>query len=294
MLERLSAILVGKFIMVDDYPALGETLRLELPAYTFCDVATNVLVRNECLRRGGHYWRRSRNAIAPLAELWRPFFELPLNPLNTAGVANGLRTIFQSIEDKYPHDVYVPATPANPICPWRSTPTRLLRLTASFDVERSRRRVRTRINYSYRDAEWTRPQLRSAVPIRVEVVAGPQIDTTTTSTVNALLREYPVAAFALLRLLRERDLDVDDDIARVRAAYAAHGNASVARSIASTSAGSRATPLRGSTPPSARSSKSATAKSTCSSAVSSSRACTTHRDLDSCLSNSSINNLLIV
>ena len=94
MLSELAAILIGKYVVLDDYPALLETLRCELPTYHFFDVATNVLVRNEALRRGAHYWQRTHDTVAPLADLWPAFFDAPLDARNTAAVASGLRTIF--------------------------------------------------------------------------------------------------------------------------------------------------------------------------------------------------------
>lgn len=133
------------------------------------------------------------------------------------------------------------------MCPWRSTTTKLLRLTASFDVERLRRRVRIRFNYSYRDAEWSRPELRHALPVRVIFVAGPQIDATITSTVNALLRVYPTRASPSTqgaeprRRRRVHSRRVRDSL-----------RLGVDMCIASTSAKSRATLLRASKPHSVR------------------------------------------
>ena len=52
MFTQLASILVGKYVIVDDYKAHGETLRLELLSYRFFDVATNILLKNEALRCG--------------------------------------------------------------------------------------------------------------------------------------------------------------------------------------------------------------------------------------------------
>lgn len=84
-------------MIVDDYKALGETLRIELPTYCFFDVASYILVSNESHRRGGHFWQRSRIVVALLAELWPSFFDAPLDSRDTATVANGLRTIFINV-----------------------------------------------------------------------------------------------------------------------------------------------------------------------------------------------------
>lgn len=58
IIVQLSSFLVGKYVILDYYKALSETLRIELPTYWFFDVATSVLVSNEALRRDGHFWRR--------------------------------------------------------------------------------------------------------------------------------------------------------------------------------------------------------------------------------------------
>ena len=98
MFIQLASILVGMYVIVDDYKALGETLRLELPSYCFFDVATNILVRNKVLRRGGHFWQRSRNVVAPLSELWTSFYDTPFDSRNTGAVASGLRSLFMYVE----------------------------------------------------------------------------------------------------------------------------------------------------------------------------------------------------
>ena len=200
MFTQLGSILVGKSVIVDDYKALGETLRLELQSYCFFDVATNILVRNEALRRGGHFWQRFRNVVAPLSELWPSFFDTPFDSRNTAAVASGLRSIFMNVEQQYAHNCFIPTTPAVANCSWRSTPTAIHLLTVSFNMERHSARYHARSCYSSREHEWRRPQLKSVVPFRLEIVVGAQLNPMSSNTINALLREHAVTCVALLRL----------------------------------------------------------------------------------------------
>ena len=219
MLAELTLILVGKYVIVDDYKALGETLRIELPFYCLFDVATNILERNESLRRGGHLWQRSGSVVAPLAELWPNFFDASLDSRNTATVASGMRTIFMNVEQKYAHNYFIFVTPAAANCPWRSTLTTTIHLKTFFHTECQFERYRTRLNYSLRKREWSRPPLKSAMRFRVEIDVGDQRDPMMARSVNAHLREYAVADVALLRLLKEHNVSVDTDIDRFHSVY---------------------------------------------------------------------------
>ena len=219
MFTQLASILVGKYVIVDDYKALGETLQLELQSYCFFDVATNILVRNEALRRGGHFWQRSRNVVAPLSELWPSFFGTSFDSRNTAAVASGLRSIFINVEQQYAHNCFIPTTPAAANCSWRSTPTAIHLLTVSFNMERQSERYRARSCYSSREHEWRRPLMKSLVPFRFEIDVGVQFDPMSSNTINALLREHAVAGVAILRLISEQHIDVDAVIKRFRDGY---------------------------------------------------------------------------
>ena len=222
MFTQLASILVGKYVIVDDYKAFGEILRLELQSYCFFDVVTNILVRKEALRRGGHFWQRSRNVVAPLSEMWSSFFDTPLDLRNTAAVASGLRLIFMNVEQQYAHNNFIPASPTAAICPWRSTPTAIHLLTVSFNMERQSARYRARSCYSSREQQCRRFQLKSVVLYRFEIDVCAQLDPMSSKTINALIREHAVAGVARLRLLSEQHIDVDAVIKRFRDVYDEH------------------------------------------------------------------------
>lgn len=56
MLRALDAELAGCFVIIHDYVATAVALRYELERDAHLEVALNILVRNECLRRGNLYW----------------------------------------------------------------------------------------------------------------------------------------------------------------------------------------------------------------------------------------------
>ena len=89
----------------------------------------------------------------------------------------------------------------------------------TFDTECLVECYCTCLNYSLRKREWPRLQLKNAVPFRVEIDVGKQLDPIMTRSVNALLREYAVAGVALLRLLKEQNFLVDTVIDQFRSAY---------------------------------------------------------------------------
>lgn len=119
---KLTSIFVGKYLIVDDYNALGDTIRIKLPSYCLFDVVTNILVTNESLRRAKHFWQRFRNVNVSLIELWPSFFNALLDWRSRAADADDLRTILINVEQKYAHNYFVFATLAATSCPSRSTP----------------------------------------------------------------------------------------------------------------------------------------------------------------------------
>ena len=203
-LAELATWLENRYVILYNYAALGETLRLELPQYTFCDIATNVLIRNEALRRGGHFWPRTRSVAAPLAELWPAFFDHALDPLNTASVAKGLGEMFVRVEGQFRQRQRVPATPVAPQCEWRSTLTTRRPLIAMLDAERRYGRPRTRCDYSFYDAMPRIPRFRCDVRLHVMIVTGGRCDPMVTETVNCLTREAVIAGIGLLAFLQAK------------------------------------------------------------------------------------------
>ena len=219
MLSQLSPIFVDKYVIVGDYKALSETLRIELPSYCFLDITTNILVRNEFFRRGENFWQRSRNVVAPLAEVWFNFIDTLLNCRNTTAVASGLRTICINVEQQYAHNNFITASPTALTCSWRSTPTIVIQLTIPFDTECQFERYGMDSNYSSREHEWRRPQLKSVVRFHVEIGVGAQLYPMSSKTINALFCEHAVAGVAFLHYLCEQHVDLDAVIEQFRDVY---------------------------------------------------------------------------
>ena len=135
MLRALDALLAGCFVIFHDYVATADALRYELARDTHLDLALNILVRNECLRRGGTYWSRTRGNRAPLAQLWTPFFGVDAVPNTAAEIARGLLDMYAAIEAKARPTAYVDDAPFNIVRRWHSSPARLRPLVLSFNVE---------------------------------------------------------------------------------------------------------------------------------------------------------------
>ena len=179
-------------------------------------MAANVLVRNDTLRSGGHYWSRTRLMAAPFAEMWLAFFDHARNPLDTASVALGLRAIFICVERQSRQRQRIPATPVSSSCAWRFKLTTRHPLITMFDAERCVGRSRLRRDYSFFDAMPRIPRFRIAVPFHVMIVTGNCCDPIITDTVNFLTREAIIVGVALIAFLHARRCIADAVVAEIR------------------------------------------------------------------------------
>lgn len=65
MLTCLISILVGMYVIVNNYQAICKTYQYELQTYCYF-----VVVQNETLYRGGSLFQHAFEVVVPLALLW--------------------------------------------------------------------------------------------------------------------------------------------------------------------------------------------------------------------------------